>query len=194
MKKILNKSILVCLLLLSACDYPAPEYVSSGDPERLLDRSSETVTVGLNAKNSLTKLSEMVAEDRPSSVELRCSLKNTRCAQAKEIFERRYVPVRVTSEQSNSAVLSYDRVVTRDCEQHFVDNMSGSRSFNHPAFGCAVAGNIVQMVGDKHQFTNPSLLDLPDAEKANQSYNNYLKPSAKREVKSAEWSSTTSAK
>jgi hypothetical protein len=68
--------------------------------------------------------------------------------------------------------------------------MSGSRSYNHPSFGCAVAGNAVQMVSDKRQFTNPGLLDFPDAEKAEMNYKNYLKPSDKREVKDANWVST----
>lgn len=185
-------SLVACLVLVSACvDVPAPEYVNSGDPERLIDISSETITLGLDAKNSLSNLSEMVASDLPSSAELRCSFRNTRCAQAKEIFERRQIPIHLTSENDNSVVLSYERVMVRDCNPHFIDNMSGSRSFNHPSFGCANTGNMVQMVSDKRQFTNPSLLDYPDAEKANQSYNNYLKPSSKREVKDAEWKSTT---
>lgn len=177
------------MILLSACDKPAPEYINSGDPERLLDISSETVSLGIDSKRSLTKLSKIIAKDRPSSVELRCSLTNARCAQAKEIFERQSIPVSISDEEAGVVVLSYNKVVAKDCQQHFVDNMSGSRSFNHPAFGCSVAGNIVQMATDKKQFSDPSLLDLPDAEKANQSYNNYLKPSAKREIKSTEWTS-----
>lgn len=36
--------------------------------------------------------------------------------------------------------------------------------------------NIVQMVGDKRQFTNPALLDFRDGEKAVQSYETYLEP------------------
>ena len=185
-------SLLACLVLVVACDRtPNEVYPNSGDPEGLIDSSSETVTFGLKAKSSLTKLSEMIREDRPSSVELRCSLKSTRCAQAKEIFERNGIQINLTSEQSNSVLLSYERVMVRDCNPHFIDNMSGSRSFNHPSFGCAVAGNMVQMVSDKQQFTNPSLLDFPDAEKASQSYSDYLKPSSKREVKDAEWSTTS---
>ena len=178
---------LVGLMLLSACDKPAPEYVNSGDPERLIDTSSESVTLSLKAKNSVSKISRMVEMEHPSSAELRCSIGNTRCAQVKEILERNSVPINLTNENSNSVLLSYKRVIVRDCNPHYIDNMSGSRSFNHPAFGCAVTGNMVQMVSDKQQFTNPNLLDLPDAEKGNQSYNNYLKPSSKREIKNAEW-------
>ena len=201
MKKLLNNCLLfqkygfaACFLLLAACDKPAPEYVNSGDPERLLIYSSETVILDLDSKKSLTKLSELVVRDRPVMAELGCSLVKSRCAQAKEIFERNGVPLRFASEKNNNVKLSYDRVIARDCEQHFIDNMSGSRSFTHPAFGCAIAGNMVQMVSDKRQFANPDLLDFPDAEKLNQSYRDYLKPSYKREVKAAELNSTSSAR
>lgn len=191
MKNLMIKhGLFACLILLSACDKPAPEYVGSGNPERLIDLSAETVTLGLNSKRALARLSETVADDKPSSAELGCSLANTRCAQAKEILERHSVPVHFASEKTNNVVLSYGRIVVRDCEQHYVDNMSGSRSFNYPAFGCATVGNMMQMVSDKRQFTDPSLLDLPDAEKARQSYGEYLKPSSKRDIKSAEWIST----
>lgn len=197
MKKSFMKkySLLLCLLSVSACTEPYNVVaVDAGNPERLIDNSTETITFSLKSKNSLSKLKDMVKEDRPSSVELRCSLSSSRCAQAKEIFERNGIQINVTSEESNSVVLSYNRVMVRDCDQRFVDNMSGNRSINHPAFGCSIAGNMVQMVSDKSQFTNPSLTDLPDAEKAGQSYSEYLKPSYKRESKPADWSSTTSAK
>lgn len=181
--------LLTCSLFLSACDRPAPEYVNSGDPERLLDISTETVSFGLDSKKSLARLSKVINQDRPTDAELRCSLANARCTQAKEILERESIPVSLSNEESGVVVLSYNRVAARDCEQHFVDNMSGSRSFNHPAFGCATVGNMVQMVADKNQFSNPNLLDLPDAEKVNQTYGGYLKPSAKREFKEADWES-----
>ncbi|MEQ1789705.1 MAG: hypothetical protein ABL857_04600 [Rickettsiales bacterium] len=202
MKNLMNKCVILqkcglvaCLILLSACnEKPAPEYPNSGDPERLLDFSLETVTFGLDTKKSLTRLSEVVAQDRPTSAELRCSLWESNCAQAREIFERNSVPISLSGEKTNDVMLSYERVVARDCESHFIDNMRGGRSFNHPSFGCATAGNIVQMVGDKRQFTSPSLLGFSDAEKQNQSYREYSKPSSKREFKGAEWNSGASAK
>lgn len=186
-------SLVICLLSISACTEPYNDVaVDSGNPERLIDKSAETVTFGLRARNSVAKLSDMVKQDRPSSVELRCSLSSPRCTQAKEVFERSGVQVNLSDEQNNSVVLSYNRVMVRDCDQRYVDNMGGDRSINHPAFGCSIAGNMVQMVSDKSQFTNPSLTDLPDAEKAAQSYGEYSKPSAKREFKATEWNTTSS--
>lgn len=190
MKILSNKFYLpACLLLaVSACNQPAPPvYVNSGDPERLIDLSSEATTFGLSSKSSLTKLTKSVNKDRPSSAELKCSLKNTRCAQAKEILERRSIPINLSTEKNNTVVLAYERTVVRDCNPRYADNMQGSRSFNHPAFGCATAGNMVQMVSDKKQFTNHNLLDLPDAKKAVQSYDGYQKPSADRKYSTATW-------
>jgi hypothetical protein len=195
MKQSLKKyGLVACVLALSACDKTPGVYPNKGDPESLIDLSSETVTLGLSSKNALARLADMVAEDKPTGAQLKCSLNSNRCAQAKEIFERNLVPIHLTNEKNNSVVLSYERVVVRDCNPHYIDNMSGSRSYNHPSFGCAVAGNMVQMVSDKRQFTNPGLLDFPDAEKAEQNYKNYLKPSDKREAKDANWVSTTADK
>ncbi len=191
-QSLIKYSLIACVAALSACDYPAPEYPNPGNPEALLDLSSETVTVGMGGKKALSRLSSMIGDDRPSGAELKCSLKSANCAQAKEILESKSVPVHIGSEKSNNVVLVYERVVARDCNPHFIDNMSGSRSYNHPAFGCAVAANIVQMVTDRHQFTNPDLLDYPDAEKANQSYNGYLKSYSKRDIKNPEWLTDTS--
>ena len=179
----------VLLLSLSACDQPAPSaYVNSGDPERLIDVSSEKLTFGLSAKESLAKLNKLVIQDRPSSAELKCSLKNIRCNQAKEILERRSIPVILSNDKNNTVVLLYGRSIVRDCNPRYGDNMMDDRSYNHPSFGCAIAGNMVQMVSDKKQFTSHNLLDLPDAQKAVQSYEAYQKPSVDRKYSEAVWS------
>lgn len=191
-KKFKLCSTIAFLTVLSACTKPFTEQqIDRGAPRSLMDISSETVTLGLDGKKSLATLTKMVDANKPKGAELRCSLNSARCAQAKEIFERRAIPIYLTTESSDSVALLYERVIIRDCEQHFVDNMSGNRSLNHPAFGCATTGNIVQMVADKRQFTNPNLLDFPDAEKANQSYNNYLKPASKREYKEPDWDASS---
>ncbi len=188
MKQLSKKYSLISLLLLvTACDIPHPEYVDSGNPERLLDVSYETVTVSMAKKNAVTNFSKIISESKPSKAEIRCSLNNTRCAQAKEILERNSVVINLSHEQSNSILLSYKKAIVRDCNSRYVDDTEVRTTYNHPAFGCAVSANIVNMVSNKQQFTEPNLLDFPDAEKANQSYNSYLKPSSKREVKDAKW-------
>ncbi|MEZ5690157.1 MAG: hypothetical protein R3D71_00645 [Rickettsiales bacterium] len=180
--------LLACVSILASCDVGGSEFqINRGDPERFLYNSSEEVTIGLDSANALSHITSIVDKDRPTGVELRCSIKDVRCAQAKEIIERRSIQIYLNNEWANSVVMLYNRNVVGDCEQRYVDNTRGSRSVNHPAFGCSVAGNIVQMVADKKQFTEPAILDLPDAEKANQSYSNYLRPSNERESGDTEW-------
>lgn len=196
MKQSLVKySFLVCLTFVSACASYVPESRDAGSPEALLDVSSEAETLSLKGKKSLNKLKEVVSNDRPDGVELQCSAKSKNCKKAKKMFEKQYIPVEVKNSKENKAVLHYERAIARDCDQRYVDNMSGSRSLNHSAFGCSVASNMVQMISNKKQLTNPNLSDLPDAEKYSQSYRDYLKPSSQREVaKEADWKTGSSSK
>jgi len=177
MKNSVSKIALVTLLFsVSACSQ-SEFAVDRGAPEHLIDTSSEEVSFALNSKNSLSKISSAIAKDAPARAELKCFLSNSKCAQAKKILERRSIPVHTASAKSDSVTLVYERVVARDCNPRFADNTHDSSRVNHPAFGCSVSGNMVQMIGNKRQLTNPVLLDLPDAEKGVKSYQNYLKSS-----------------
>lgn len=192
MKNLSSGYSILALLLLSSCiGEPSTKDVRASAPERLIDTSLETKNLSLGTKNSVSALTKIVSEDRPSSAELGCSLSSTRCAQAKEIFERNSIPFSLSGEKANSVVLSYKKVSVRDCNPQYIDDMGGGRSVNHSGFGCAVASNTVQMVSNRRQFVEPNLLDFPDAEKAVQSYSEYQKPSSKREVKNTEWNNQT---
>ena len=56
----------------------------------------------------------------------------------------------------------------RDCENRYIDDTINPYNLNHPTFGCSISVNMVQMVTDKREFTNPSLMDYPDANKMRQ--------------------------
>ena len=76
----------------------------------------------------------------------------------------------------------YDRLQARNCQNRYIDNtITGYNNLNSPTFGCSTAINIVQMVTDKRQFTDPALLDVPDANKPMQAIgfrNTVAKPDA----------------
>lgn len=188
MKKHFIKYSLTALVIVSACDYPAPVYKDSGKVENLIDVSKETVSLNINDYHDISKLSSVISADQPASAELKCSVTTPVCKKAKILLEKNGIPFQLSAGNLNKITLTYDRIIARDCDQRYRDNMSGSRSLNHAAFGCSVTANALQMVSDKKQFTDPNLLDFPDAEKANQSYSGYMKPSATREVKDADWS------
>lgn len=191
-KTISTLTLITCSLFIAACANTADVALDRGNPERLIDVSSEAVTLSLSSKTSLTKLSSVIAKDAPARAELSCSLKNINCSQAKEILERRSIPVRIVGEKNNNVILSYERTVVRDCNPRYADNMYDDSRNIPSAFGCAVAGNMVQMVSNKKEFTNPSLMDLPDAEKGTQTYKSYLKPAAKSSNSSSGASSSSS--
>ncbi len=174
MKKI---SILTLMLALPACsEIPAAAYYDRGDPENLLDVSSEVVTMNLSSTVAMHELSNMVAQDPPTRVQMSCAPKDGLCMEVQRMFEQYAVPVEPSD--VSGITLIYERVIARDCESRFIDNSINPYNLNHPTLGCSVAANTVQMVSDKRQFTNPRLLDYADGEKAFQVYRVYLTPPA----------------
>jgi len=156
---------------------PDSAYRNPGSVDRLLDGSSELVTIGLDSRGALNEMSRIATDDPPTRVDLNCSPKDALCTESKMWFSSRGIPVSYVGD-GDDVTLIYERVVARDCDNRFVDNFENNYNQNHPAFGCSVVGNTVQMVSDKRQFTNPSLMDLQDGNKAVQTYRRYRQPPA----------------
>lgn len=169
-----------CLLLaacavVSACsEIPAGAYYNRGEPENLLDTSTEVVTLSLS-RGSMEALASMVAEDPPSRVELACAAADPLCAEAMDIFDRQAIPTEFAG-AGGEVTLVYERVMPRDCENRYIDNSINPYNLHPLTFGCSVSANTVQMVSDKRQFVSPALMDFPDGEKPVQAYRHYLKP------------------
>lgn len=164
-------------VLLSACSQiPDEAYSNRGSPFSLLDASSEVVNVALVDQNSVTEVVQWIDQDQPTQAELYCLDGDPVCMQTLETLEMFRVPVHYVSAADNNLVLIYDRIVARDCDNRYMDNPVNPYNLNHKSFGCSTAVNMVQMVGDKRQFTSPALLDFRDGEKAVQDYETYLRP------------------
>lgn len=175
MKKV--SSLVSMALLLGACNViPPQEYYDRGSPYSLLDTSSEVVNVSLVSEDSVNEVVQWVDQDQPSQADLACMEGEPVCAKTLETLESFRVPVNFTSSPDNTLTLVYDRVVARDCENRYIDNSINPYNLNHRTFGCSTAVNMVQMVGDKRQFTNPPIMDFRDGERAAQDYNSYLRP------------------
>lgn len=172
----------IALLALSACsDMPLAAHYNRGAPESLLDMSSEVTTVSLNSSASIDELTSWISQDQPTRAELSCASASTLCSRAEDVLQQFGVPVTqgaapADGGYANSVALVYERVVARDCENRYIDNSINPYNLNHPSFGCSTAVNMVQMIGDKRQFTSPALLDFVDGEKAVQNVNDYYKP------------------
>ena len=166
------------LSLLAACSkIPGEAYYNRGAPESLLDVSSEVVNLSVASEPALDELAEWINQDQPTRAELYCMDGDSRCAAAQEILDLYGVPSTYVPAADTTVTLVYERVIARDCEQRYIDNSVNPYNLNHPTFGCATAGNMVQMVSDKQQFVSPNLLDYSDARKGVQTYRNYLEPS-----------------
>src|SRR5690348_14182720 len=157
----MKKIFLLCTAFtLAACsEIPPQAYYNRGDPENLLDVSSEVVNVGLASPGAYARFAEMVAQDPPTRVILHCSPEMKSCANAKRRLDRQGVASE-WGKGEQGASLVYQRVMARDCEQRYIDNSINPYNLPPPTFGCSLMGNTVQMVGDKRQFVNPGLLDF----------------------------------
>jgi type IV pilus biogenesis protein CpaD/CtpE len=172
-----NTCVLLSALVVSlggcAKDIPSQAYANRGSAESLLDVSSEIVTVDLSGDESLAELTKWVEGDQPTRAEILCAEGDVRCDQAEQTLSLYNVKSEWLPSQTSEVNLIYERVIARDCENRYIDNRINPYHFNHPAFGCSVASNMVQMVADRQQFTNPSLLGLYDGSTAYKNIKNY---------------------
>lgn len=158
---------IVCLLVIlsvGACNnIPKEAYNSRGGPESLLDITTERVDVALNSQGAIAEINEWIEQDKPSRAEVLCLDSSKLCKKAKKLLNKADVPVEHDSVASNKVVLVYERVAVRDCDSSFMTNHINPYNFNHPTYGCSIGLNMVQMISDKTQITDPVLLGLPDA-------------------------------
>jgi hypothetical protein len=172
---------LFCIALLSgtliACSQiPKQAYFSRGQPEGLLDTSSEVVNLNIDSPESVQEITNWINKDQPTRAELNCAEDSALCKKTKNALHQFGVPVKYVSNSNNNIALIYERVLARDCENRYIDNTINPYNLNHPTFGCTTAANMVQMVSDKRQFISPPLMDYPDAAKTSQGIQNYMKP------------------
>lgn len=169
--------LLITLGMLGACSQiPGEAYYNRGAPESLMDNSSEVVNIQLESDASVNELSQWVNQDQPTRAEVYCMEGDPVCRQARDTLDQFGVQTMYVAASDNNIALVYERVMARDCENRYIDNSINPYNLNHPTFGCSLAANMVQMVSDKRQFTNPDLLDYADSEKTQQVYNAYAKP------------------
>lgn len=171
----MKKTHVLLLLLAGACSrIPGETYFNRGSPESLLDVSSEVVNMNMASTASYEELAALVAKDPPTRVQINCRVEDTTCTKAHHLFESHSIPLETGGPEG--VTLVYERVIARDCENRYIDNSINPYNLHPPTFGCSIAANMVQMVSNKKQFTNPSLMDYPDADKAVINYRVYLSP------------------
>lgn len=160
-------------LLLAGCSVPENAYVKRGQPESLLDISSERVSFNLDSPVAVQELTSWVDNDQPDRAELNCAASNSLCENAQDVLDSFAVPFEIgfsNKTPHHTIVLVYERVIARDCQNTFQSNHRNAHNFNHKAFGCSNAVNMLQMIGDRQQIYAPVLVDYQDAEQALKRY------------------------
>lgn len=156
------------LALMAACGAPPSDraYGGRGSPESLLDRSLEVVTLNTATRQDLDDLATWIARDVPTRAELNCPTSDANCREAERMLIKKNVPVIKGVDGAYAVTLVYERIIARDCNPSFRNHSANYYNTNHPAFGCAIAANIVQHVTDKNEITDPATLDAAPASRA----------------------------
>jgi hypothetical protein len=168
----------ISCILLVACNnqIPTAAYQTRGQPESLLDISTEVINLSVESGQSLDQLIEWLNEDQPTRAELYCDMNDDICMQAKDIMDHFGIVYHAYADTQYRVTLLYDRVLARDCDSRHIANPHNPYNFNHPTFGCSIAANSVQMVSDKQQIAAPKLSDFQDAAKMEQPVKAYYVP------------------
>lgn len=168
-----------CILgLVAACSpLPAKHYRSPGQPESLLDKTSEKVSFGLKTKTFEKDLTSWLDKDQPTRAMVACNDTTQGCKQSKRILKSFNVPFEsvAPTKQGEAVTLIYDRLNTRKCQNQFISNHHNFRNTNHPSFGCSVSTNSLLMINEVEQLVNPPLSGMQDAEKAVNKIDHYRK-------------------
>jgi hypothetical protein len=159
---------------IAACSQiPKEAYYTRGQPENLIDKSIRVVNIRVESPASVEEITNTIDRDQPTRAELKCSEGDGLCSEVHSVLHQFGVPTQYSATQNNSVALIYEKVQARDCESRYIDNVINPYNLNHPTFGCTVSLNMVQMVTDKHEFTDPKMMDYADATKTSQSIGFY---------------------
>ena len=154
---------MAAVLAIAACSPPQSVFYNRGEPESLLDVSSEVVSLSVGGSAEHTALANWISKDLPTRAELFCDIGEKECRSANDLLVKSGVPTTLGASSSNNVKLFYERTLARDCNARYIDKGFSLYNTPAPSFGCAISANMVQQVSDKREFTNPNLSDDPSA-------------------------------
>jgi type IV pilus biogenesis protein CpaD/CtpE len=159
--------LLVSSFLVAACSkIPNEAYSERGTPQSLLDVSSEMVNVEISSEASIDEIKDWIEQDQPSRAVVSCANGDVLCGSAADVLDVYGVDYEEQVSDYSEVSLVYERIIARDCNNTYIDNRINPYNLNHPSFGCSTASNIVQMVTNRQEFVNPSLLGYVDGRSA----------------------------
>jgi hypothetical protein len=151
--------ILTAILFISSCASMETN-VAQVKPETLLTSNVEDVSFAINSSEALDSMFEWVLDDRPTNAQLLCANGDSLCVGAERILNKFSVPYRMNVVESDESTVSlvYSRLMKKECRQ---------------GIGCAMSANFISSITDQTDFTNPSLSDYQDAQKAVENIKTY---------------------
>jgi hypothetical protein len=168
-------ALCILTLTLAACRPPDSAYDNRGGPESLVDVSTEVVNLDITSAGELNDLSAWINRDQPTRAELYCLEGEPLCVEARQVLDLYGVPTQQMQSSVANVTLIYERILARDCNARYVDDKNLT-NVSQPAFGCAIAANMVQQISNKQQIVRPNLMDYPEGEKAVEVYKYYQLP------------------
>ena len=174
-KKFVCMSVL-SLLLVSCTKTPKEAYFARGEPEGLLDYSSEVVNLKLDSRVAIREMTAVINKEQPTRADLRCSASDAVCRDAKKVLRQFGVKTKYKATNTATVSLFFERILARDCQSRYIDPTNNSQNLNSPTFGCSIAANSVQMVTNKRQFTNPAVMGKTESAKPLEAISQYNQP------------------
>ncbi|MFN7038460.1 MAG: hypothetical protein ACK4OM_02690 [Alphaproteobacteria bacterium] len=173
------KNILLILMILNitACVSNEKIHTSIIEPESLLDFSHEKISFALKTNQSLNEIEDIIKKDIPSNAEFVCNHNNKICREAKDLFNTNNIEYKEIYDANIEpyVALNYDRIIAKDCSSLGKNDKSSSIML-----GCSNSSNILQMISDYKQVTNPNIMDPVDAASGVKNYNKYQTHKHKR--------------
>jgi hypothetical protein len=174
-KKFLYISVL-SVFITSCTNTPKEAYFKRGEPESLIDQSSEAIHLRVDSPANIQDMIDVINKDQPTRAELKCNASSVLCRDAKKVLNQFKIKTTQRPSQSQTVSLYYERVLARDCQNRFIHLRGNENNLQSPTIGCSVSANMLQMVSNKKQFLNPSIMSKGDSSKPIQAITNYSKP------------------
>jgi hypothetical protein len=165
--------MVVSSLAIGCSRIPDEAYSNRGTPESLLDVSSEAVAVELSSEESIGEIKDWVESDQPTRAIIYCANGDVICSSVGDVLDLYGVEYETMPADYSEVSLVYERVISRDCNNSYVDNRINPYNMHNPSFGCSIASNMVQMVTNRNEFVNPDLLGNLDGRSAAKTMRSY---------------------
>jgi len=173
--KIKSHKLLLLIMMMSGCSsIPENTRFDAIKPETLMQSRNNTVSLNINSSDDISRLKSWLESEIPSRAEVGCVTSTKTCSRIMKLLSAYGVSIAEVSGLGSDVKLTYSRVTARDCNPEYIDRVINPYNFGYNSAGCATSANIIRMVSDRTQFSNPRTSGDADAVRAAKVYNSYI--------------------